>query len=171
MTVRIAHHRKVSHDTAYVHRWLNQSVLLTCQLSNPINFFTAVALETEVIQTGFHFILDDDQDEDWIFSRRRCRAEPDIMTAFKPAITHDRETTEGSVEVDRSVKIARVDCDVSPASWHASKSDLARILHLAMTVQRWLFLVASAERTNSVAVGNAHGSRIRTYHSDPERVE
>ena len=29
-----------------------------------------------------------------------------------------------------------------------------------MTVQLWMFLLTSAKRTNSVAVGDAHGSRI-----------
>src|SRR6266481_2235962 len=91
MPVGITHHRKVTDNTAYIHRWPNQNVLLTCLLGNPINFFAAVALETEVIEAGFHFILHDDQDEDRIFSRRRCRAEPDIMAAFDPTITHDRE--------------------------------------------------------------------------------
>ncbi len=119
MSIRIAHHRKVSHDPAHVDWGLNQNVLLTCQLSNPINFFTAIALKTKVIEAGFHFILHDDQNEDWIFSRRSYRTKPDIVTTFKPAITHDRKTTEGSVEVDRSAEIARVDCDVGPAWRHS----------------------------------------------------
>src|SRR6266403_6139216 len=120
MTIRIAHHRKVSHDPTYVHRRLNQNSLLTCQISNAINFFTAVALETEVIEAGPHFILHDEQNEDWIFSRRSCRAEPDIVTALEPAIAHDRKTAERGIEPNRSVDIACVDCDVGPAWRHAS---------------------------------------------------
>jgi hypothetical protein len=37
------------------------------------------------------------------------------------------------------------------------KSALARILHFAVTFQRWLFLLVSAERTDLIAVGTAHG--------------
>src|SRR5204863_9749014 len=47
--IRIAHHRKVPDDSAYIHRRLNQNILLTCQLSNPIDFFATVALKSEVI--------------------------------------------------------------------------------------------------------------------------
>src|SRR6266851_4436570 len=120
MSIRIAHHRKVSHDPAHVDWGLNQNVLLTCQLSSSIDFFPTVALKTEMIQTGFDFILDDDQNEDWIFSRRSCRAEPDIVTALEPAIAHDRKTAERGIEPNRSVDIACVDCDVGPAWRHAS---------------------------------------------------
>src|SRR5258706_635544 len=120
MSIRIAHHRKVSHDPTYVHRRLNQNVLLTCQLSNSIYFFTAVALKTEVIEASFHFILHDDQNEDWIVSPRSYRTRPDVVATFKPAITDNRKTAERGVELDRSVKIARVDCDVGPAWRHGS---------------------------------------------------
>src|SRR6266404_2538962 len=99
MSIRIAHHRQVSHDPTHVHRRLNQNVLLTCQLSNSIYFFTAVALKTEMIEAGFHFILDDDQNEDWIFSPRSYRTEPDVVTTFKPAITDNRKTAERGVEL------------------------------------------------------------------------
>ena len=94
MPVRIAHHRKISHNTAYIHRRLNQNILLTSQLGNSINFFTRVALETEVIEPGLHFILDDHQNEDRIFSRQGNGTEPNIVTAFKAPVAHDREATE-----------------------------------------------------------------------------
>src|SRR5256885_16034911 len=77
MPVGVAHHRKVSHNTANIHRRLNQNILLPRQLGNPIDFFPAVALEPEVIEPGFHFILDDHQNEDRIFSRPCSRTEPD----------------------------------------------------------------------------------------------
>jgi hypothetical protein len=120
VSIGIAHHRKVSHDAAHIHRWLNQNVLLTRLLGNAIDFFATVALKAEMIQPRLHFVLDDHQNEDGIFSRRCSRTEPNIVAAFKPPIAHDREATERSVKVDRSVEIACVDCDVSPASWHVS---------------------------------------------------
>jgi hypothetical protein len=89
MPVGIAHHCKVSHDAANIHGRLNQNILLSRQLSNPIDFFATVALESEVIQAGLHFILDDDQDEDWIFSRGSGRTEPDVMPPLDPPIPHD----------------------------------------------------------------------------------
>ena len=119
MPVGIAHHRKVSHDAAYVHRRLNQNVLLTRLLGNAIDFFPAVTLEAEVIQTGFHFILNDNQDEDWIFFRRCSRTEPDIVTAFDAPVAHNGETAERGVKVDRGVDVAAIDRDVRPASGHA----------------------------------------------------
>ena len=39
-----------------------------------------------MIEARFYFILDDDQSEDGIFSRRCSRTEPDIVTALKPAV-------------------------------------------------------------------------------------
>ena len=100
MSIGIAHHRKVSHDTAYVHRWLNQNVLLTCLLGDSINFFPTVALKPEVIQAGLHFVLDYDQHEDRILPQRSCWAEPDIVTTLKPAIADNRKTAERGIEVD-----------------------------------------------------------------------
>src|SRR5882724_1667276 len=118
MSVWIAHHRKVSHNTAYIHRRLNQNILLARQLSNPINFFPAVALKAEVIEPGLHFILHDDQDEYWIFSRGSCGTEPDIVTTFEPPITDNPKTTEGRIELDRRIDIGSIDRDVSPARRH-----------------------------------------------------
>src|SRR5437870_13759109 len=102
MSVRVAHHRKVTDDTAYIHRWLNQNILLPRQLGNSIDLFATVTLKPEVIQPGLHFILHDDQNENRIF--RRCnRTEPDIVTTLKPAVAHDRETAERCVAVNRGV--------------------------------------------------------------------
>jgi hypothetical protein len=122
MPIRIAHHRKVTYDTAYIQGWLNQNVLLTRQLSNPIDFFATVALEAEVIEAGFHFILDDDQDKDGIFSRRCSRTEPDIVTAFDAPVANDRKAAERGVKVDGGVDVAAIDRDMCPASGHGSIS-------------------------------------------------
>ena len=100
MSIGIAHHRKVTDDTANVHRWLNQNILFARQLSNSINFFATVALKPEVIEPGLNFVLYNNQNEDRIFSRRCIGTKPDIVTAFEPAITHDRKTAERGVEVD-----------------------------------------------------------------------
>ena len=100
MPVRIAHHRKVTHHAAHIHRWLNQNILLPRVLGNAIDFLPAIALEAEMIQKGFHFILNYDQDEDRIFSRRSGRPEPDVVPPLEPAIAHDRKTAERSVKVD-----------------------------------------------------------------------
>jgi hypothetical protein len=60
VTVRIADHRKVTDNASDIHRWLNQNILLARQLGDSINFFSAVALKAEVIETSFHFILNYD---------------------------------------------------------------------------------------------------------------
>ena len=121
MPIRIAHHRKVANDTAYIHRRLNQNTLLPRQLSNPIDFFATVALKSEVIEAGFDFILNDHQNEDRIFSRRCSRTEPNIVTTLEPPIAHDRKTAERSVKVDGGVDVAAIDRDVGPASWHVTR--------------------------------------------------
>src|SRR5260370_35881158 len=102
MSIRIAHHRKVSHDTAHVDWRLNQDSLLTRQLSNSIDFSARIALKTNVIETGFYFILDDDQNEDRIFPFLSWWPKPDVVATFSPAIAHDRKTAELGVEVNGS---------------------------------------------------------------------
>ena len=89
MAIWIAHHCKVTHDTTNIHRRLNQNILSSRELGNSIHFFPTVALKTEMIQAGLHFILHDDQNEDRIFSLVCCRTEPDIVTPLEPSITHD----------------------------------------------------------------------------------
>ena len=121
VSVRIAHHREISNDTSGVQRFLNQSVLLSCERGDAIDFFTRVALKPEMIETGFHFILDDYQNEDRIFARLSWRAEPDIVTAFEPTVTDDRKPAKRSVEIDRSVDVAAIDRDVGPTSGHVER--------------------------------------------------
>ena len=90
MSVGIAYHSEVTDDTTYIHRCFDQNVQLSSEFGNPIDVCARVALKPEVIETGFHFILNDDQNEDWIFSRGSCRTEPDIVPTLKPPITDDR---------------------------------------------------------------------------------
>jgi len=49
------------------------------------------------------------------------------MAAFGPAIAHDRKPADRSVELNRSVEIARIDCDVRPASRHKEIGAVARL--------------------------------------------
>ena len=118
VSIRIAHHREVTNDTAYIHRRLDQNVLLPSKLGNPIDFFPRITLKSEVIQTRLHFILDDDQNENGIFSWFGLLAEPNIVSAFNPPVAYDRETAKRSVELNGSVDVAAIDRDVRPAGWH-----------------------------------------------------
>ncbi len=100
MPVRISNHRKVTHHATDIHGQLNQNILLPGLRGYAIDFFATIALKAEVIQTGFNFILNDDQNEDRIFACLGGRSQPDIVPALEAAITHDRETAERSVEID-----------------------------------------------------------------------
>ena len=84
---------KQADDATGVQRRLHQNVLPAGEFSDPINFFPAVTLKPEVIQTRLHLILDNDQNKDRIFAGRGGRAEPNVMAAFGPAIAHDRKPT------------------------------------------------------------------------------
>ena len=90
MTVRITHHGEVTYDSANIHRRLDEDVLLPRQFGDAIDFFTRLALKSEMIETRFYFILHDDQDEHRIFTGRRLRSEPNVVTAFGAAVTNDR---------------------------------------------------------------------------------
>ena len=83
MSVGIAHHREVAYHAANICRWLSQNVLLPRLVRDPINFFTRVALKPEVIETRFDFFLNNDQNENRIFSGRSRRPEPNIMAAIR----------------------------------------------------------------------------------------
>jgi hypothetical protein len=100
MSVWVAHHRKVTDNTAHIHRRFNQNVLLSRQLGNPVDLFARVALKPEVIDTRLNLILDDDQNENRIATGLSGRAEPNIVAAFWPAIPHNRKTAERSVELN-----------------------------------------------------------------------
>jgi len=100
VTIRISHHRKVTYHAANIHGRLNQNILLPRFLSDAIDFFGAVTLKAEVIETGFDFILNDYQDEDRIFSGSRRWTEPDIVPPFEASITHNGKSAEGNVKVD-----------------------------------------------------------------------
>src|SRR5207253_8385371 len=121
-SVRIAHHREIADHAPGIQWLLNQNVLLAGQLGDPINFFARVALKPEMIETGFYFVLHDHQDENWIFSGLSSQTEPDIVAPLEPAVAHDRKAAERSVEINRSVNVAAIDCDVRPASRHGRLS-------------------------------------------------
>lgn len=118
VSIGVPHHSKVAHYPADILRRFNQNVLLPRLFGNAIYLGAAVTLKPEVIQTGFHFFLDDHQNKDWIFSRFGGRPEPDIVPAFETAVTHDRKAAERIVEIDRSVDVAAVYRDVRPKSCH-----------------------------------------------------
>ena len=100
MSVRIAHHCEVTHDSANVHRRLDENVLLPRHFSNAIDFFARVALKSEMIEAGFYFILHHDQDENRIQAGSCLRSQPNVVTTFRPAIANDRESAKRSVEID-----------------------------------------------------------------------
>ena len=100
MPVRISHHGEVTHHTTGIYRRLHEDVLLPRLFDDPINFFPTVALEPEMIETRLNFILHDDQNEHWIYSLVSSRTEPDIMTAFKAAVPHNRKSAERRVELN-----------------------------------------------------------------------
>ena len=83
MSVRIAHHREVTHDAANVHRRLDENVLLPRQFSDAIDFCARLALKSEMIEAGFHLILHHDQDENGILTGSRLRSQPNIVTTFR----------------------------------------------------------------------------------------
>ena len=120
MSVGIAYHSEVTDNATDIYRCFHQNILLPRQFGNSINFFTRIALKAEVIETGFYFILHDDQNENWIFSRRRRRTEPDIVPAFEPSIADDQKTAERRIEPHRSIDIAGIDRDVCPAWRHSN---------------------------------------------------
>src|SRR5438552_3727839 len=99
MSIGVAHHGEVAHDPAHVYWRLNQNILLPRLLCDPINLFPRVALKAEVIETRLNFILNNYQHEDWIFTWRSRRPEPHIMSAFEPAVAHDRKAAERRVEL------------------------------------------------------------------------
>ena len=100
MSIRIAHHREVTHDAAKVHRRFHKNVLFTRKFGNPIDFFAGLALKSEVIQARLYFVLYHDQDEHWILTGSRLRAEPNVVTAFRPAIANDGKAAKRSVKID-----------------------------------------------------------------------
>ena len=100
VSVRIAHHREVAHDSAKVHWRFNENILLPRKLGNAIDFFTRLTLKTEVIETRFYLILNYDQNENGILAVRCFRSEPNVVTAFRPPVANDRKSAKRNVEVD-----------------------------------------------------------------------
>jgi len=98
--VRIAHHCEVTNHAANIYRLLDQNVLLAGELGDPVDFFPRITLKTKVIEARLYFILHDYQNEDWIFTLLRWRAEPDIVATLYPPVANDRETAKRSIEVD-----------------------------------------------------------------------
>src|SRR5436190_17135464 len=98
MPVRVAHHHKVSHDTADVGGRFDQDVLCARQLRDAIDFLPRIALKAEVIETGSDIILDDHKHKGWILSGRNLRSEPDVVPPFQTAITNYAEAAKGGVE-------------------------------------------------------------------------
>ena len=92
--VRIAHHREVADDAADIDRRLDQNVLLAGKFRNAIDFSPRVALKSEVVEAGFHFVLNYDKDKNRIFSGRRLWSQPDIVPPFRPSIADNRKTAE-----------------------------------------------------------------------------
>src|SRR5258708_1701570 len=115
MSVRVTYHSEISHDTAGIYRRRHQNVLSASSLHDLIDFFAAVALKAEMLETGFHCILTNDQTDDRVFAFRSCGTEPDIVPTLEPAITNDRKPTKRCIDLYRSVDIARIDHDVCPA--------------------------------------------------------
>src|SRR6266513_3210873 len=71
-----------------------------------------------MIETRRYFILYHHQHDSGIFTRRSRRAEPNIVTTFKPPITNDRKAAERGVKLNRAIEIAHVDSNVRPANRH-----------------------------------------------------
>jgi len=94
MSVGIAYRSEVTDNATDIYRCFHQNIRLSSDFGNSTDFFTRVALKAEVIETGFYFILHDDQNKYWIFSGRSRRTEPDIVAAFEPSITDDRKTAQ-----------------------------------------------------------------------------
>lgn len=115
MPVRIAHGRKVPDDATDISWRLNQNILCPRQLRDPINFLARVALKSEVIEPGLHFVLHDYEHENRICVCWRRRPEPDIVSAFEPPIANYRKTAKRSVEFDRGVDVCAINRDVCPA--------------------------------------------------------
>jgi hypothetical protein len=53
-----------------------------------------------MIEAGFYFILHHDQNEHGILTGRRLRSEPNVVTAFRPAVAHDRKSAKRCIEID-----------------------------------------------------------------------
>jgi hypothetical protein len=100
VAIRITHHRKITNHAAEVHRLLDQDVLPARKLSDAIDFFARVALKAKMVEARLYFLLYDHQNEGWIFAGFGSRPQPDIVPPFNSAIADDRQTAEGSVEVD-----------------------------------------------------------------------
>ena len=92
--IRIAHHHEISHDPAEISWRLNQNVLLLSECRNPIDFLTRVALKSEVIEPRLHFVLHDDEHEDWIFAGIGFWTQPNVVPSFQSSIANDRKTAE-----------------------------------------------------------------------------
>lgn len=100
MPIGIANHHEVADDAANICGWLDQDVFLLCELGNAINLRARIALETEMIEAELHFILDYDQNKNWIFIRAHGGTEPDVVAAFEPAIANNRKAAEARVEIN-----------------------------------------------------------------------
>jgi hypothetical protein len=68
VSIRIANHSEVTDDATEIGGRLNQDVLSARTLSDVIDFFTGIALEAEVIEAKFDFVLDNHQNKERIFA-------------------------------------------------------------------------------------------------------
>ena len=94
MPVRVANGGEVANNSTNVSWRIYEDVLSTCTLGNLINLFPRLALKPKMIQTRFHFVLHHHQYERRIYAFCDRWAEPDIMSPFRAAIAHDRESTD-----------------------------------------------------------------------------
>lgn len=80
--IGIAHHNEISDDTADISWFFHQNVLCSRQRSNAVNILARFTLKSKMIEARLHFILDDDEREDWIFAFLCLRSQPNIMSPF-----------------------------------------------------------------------------------------
>lgn len=90
MSIRIADCREISHDATNVGWRIDEEVLRASEVSDAINFCPRVALEAEMIEPRFNFVLHHHQYKGGIVLFGRLRAEPNVVSPFLSAITDNR---------------------------------------------------------------------------------
>ena len=90
MSVRIANGREVSNDAANLSWRFDQEVLRPRNFGDFVDFCARVALETEMINSRFHFVLYHHQNERRVFAVSNWWPQPNIVSAFFSPVANDR---------------------------------------------------------------------------------
>ncbi len=98
--VGISHHCEITNNPAGVDRFLHQDILAARLFDEAVDFGARVALKSKMIESRFHFVLNNNQKENGIFTRRSFRPKPDIMMALESSVADNRETAKRSIEIN-----------------------------------------------------------------------